>query len=64
MKEKKQTKISLKVAIIIVCIPIAIVIIAIYFIHNKQYDISDTVSVITYKNKAYYIIQKDYEGRL
>lgn len=66
MEEKKQIKISLKTAIIIICIIFIIAIIAIYFIANKidasQHSISDTLSVKTYKNKDYYIIEKDYAG--
>lgn len=65
MDEKKQIKISLKMAIIILCMILAIIIL-IYFIFNKvnisQYAISDTVSVKTYNNKDYYIIKKDYSG--
>lgn len=66
MDEKKQIKISLKMAIIILCMILAIIIILIYFIFYKgnilQYAISDTVSVKTYNNKDYYIIKKDYSG--
>ena len=53
-------------AIIILCMILAIIIILIYFIFYKgnilQYAISDTVSVKTYNNKDYYIIKKDYSG--
>lgn len=66
MEEKKQIKISLKTAIIILCVISAVVIILIYFGFNKvnisQHAISDTVSVKTYKNKDYNIIEKDYAG--
>ena len=66
MEEKKQIKISLKTAIIIVCIFLVIFIIVGYFIFNKitssQRLIPDTVSVKTYKNTDYYIIEKDYAG--
>lgn len=65
MKEKKQTKNRLKIAIIMVCVILAIII-AIYLMAHRldisQYNISDTVSVKTYKNKDYYIIEKDYAG--
>ena len=66
MEEKKQIKISLKTAIIILCVISAVVLILVYFVFNKvnisQHAISDTVSVKTYKNKDYYIIEKDYAG--
>ena len=66
MEQKKEIKISLKTAIIMVCIILAIVIIAIYFAINEtdisKKSISDTVSVKTYNNKDYYIIEKDYTG--
>lgn len=66
MEEKKPIKISLKTAIIMVGIILVIAIVAIYFMVNKidvsQHSISDTVSVKTYKNKDYYIIEKDYAG--
>jgi len=70
MEERKQIKISLKTAVIIVCIIFAIAIIGIYFIVNKvdnnlslaEHSISDTVSIKNYKNKDYYIIEKDYAG--
>ena len=66
MEEKKQIKISLKTAIIILSLISAVVIILIYFVFNKenilQHAISDTVSIKTYKNKDYYIIENDYAG--
>ena len=66
MEEKKQIKISLKAAIIMLCVLLVVVLILIYFIFNKvkisQYDISDTISIQTYNDKDYYIIKKDYAG--
>lgn len=66
MKEKKQIKFNLKITIITVCVILLISIISIYSIVNKidaaQYSLFDTVSVKTYKDKDYYIIQKDYAG--
>ncbi len=66
MEEKKEIKINLKIAIIIACAIIVIPIITIIILLNRidvsKYDISKTVTLETYNNKDYYVINKDYPG--
>lgn len=70
MNEKKQIKISLKIAIILFFIFVIIVGTLIFFIINKinnkfvpiQYSELETVSVKIYQNEFYYIIEDDYLG--